>query len=152
MTRSGIEYPRPIVLTSKQLHKKGLERYDEVNGWLKVIPASEINHKLGDMYAMAPEGWYWKFRSVRCYAEWWELTEIPSPVLPIRLTSNDLKKRRLTSHHSVNGLTTVLPADETDFSHFGKNTFAMAPKGYYWKHLDNGFDEWYSLTEIPKQR
>lgn len=78
-TRSGIEYPRPIVLTSKQLHKKGFEEYHaDDRGWMKVLPASKTDFDyFGDVYVMAPEGWYWKFCRVGCYAEWYELTEIP---------------------------------------------------------------------------
>jgi len=78
--------PKPIVdvLSTKELEEKGLSPYCLVNGFLKVVPFSELDilvtldKDVNDKWVVAPEGWQWKKYSEKCYFwfDWYELEPI----------------------------------------------------------------------------
>lgn len=73
------------ILTETQLNAVGLTTNQSINGLRKVIPASELeflivaNKDLRGKWAVAPDGWYWKAYSEKCYFwfDWFELERIP---------------------------------------------------------------------------
>lgn len=77
--------PLAEVLTEAELKKRCLSPDGEVDGWRKVIPASELDilvtagKDMRDKWAVAPEGWYWKAFSEKSYFwfDWFELRKIP---------------------------------------------------------------------------
>lgn len=78
--------PLADILTSDELEARGLKPDTKLNGkWKKVIKASELDilvtasKDVRDKWAVAPDGWYWKAYSEKCYFwfDWYELEPIP---------------------------------------------------------------------------
>lgn len=77
--------PLADILSESELNAVGLTTNQSINGWRKVIPASELefliiaNKDVRGKWAVAPEGWYWKAYSEKCYFwfDWFELERIP---------------------------------------------------------------------------
>ena len=90
MASSTNKVPKPTkpladILTEAELASRGLSPDGEVDGWRKVIPASELDmlviagKDVRGKWAVAPDGWYWKAFSEKAYFwfDWFELREIP---------------------------------------------------------------------------
>jgi hypothetical protein len=83
-TEDIISEPIAEILTEAELKERGLNP-DENIRWRKVIPASELDilvtagNDVRGKWAVAPEGWYWKEFSKKCYYwfDWYELRKIP---------------------------------------------------------------------------
>jgi hypothetical protein len=77
--------PLAEIFTEAELKERGLSPNASVDGWRKVIPASELDilvtagKDVRGKWALAPEGWYWKAFSEKSYFwfDWFELREIP---------------------------------------------------------------------------
>jgi len=77
--------PLAEIFTEAELKERGLSPNASVDGWRKVIPASELDilvtagKDVRGKWAVAPEGWYWKAFSEKAYFwfDWFELREIP---------------------------------------------------------------------------
>ena len=77
--------PLAEIFTEAELKERGLSPDGEVDGWRKVIPASELDmlviagKDVRGKWAVAPDGWYWKEFSEKAYFwfDWFELREIP---------------------------------------------------------------------------
>lgn len=77
--------PLAEILTSDELEARGLNKTHSEGGWRKVIKASELDilvtasKDVRDKWAVAPDGWYWKAYSEKCYFwfDWFELEPIP---------------------------------------------------------------------------
>ena len=77
------------ILTTEELKARGLKCPDDNNKskgtWIKVVKASEldimitINVDTTDKWAVAPDGFYWEYCSVKCYYwfDWYKLRKIP---------------------------------------------------------------------------
>ena len=77
------------ILTTEELEARGLKCPDDNNKskgkWIKVVKASKldimvtINVDTTDKWAVAPDGFYWEYCSVKCYYwfDWYKLRKIP---------------------------------------------------------------------------
>ena len=85
---SGVTKPtKPLadILSESELNAAGLTTNQSINGWRKVIPAIElellviVDKDIRGKWAVAPDGWYWKAYSEKCYYwfDWFELEPIP---------------------------------------------------------------------------
>ena len=77
--------PLVNILTTEELEARGLTKNHSEGKWKKVIKASELDmlvtttEDVREKWAVAPDGWYWKEFSQKCYywLEWFELERIP---------------------------------------------------------------------------
>lgn len=78
--------PLAEILTTKELEERGLKPDEKIGTWRKVAKLSELDvlviagdQSVRDKWAIAPDGYYWKEFSEKCYFwfEWVELSPIP---------------------------------------------------------------------------
>jgi hypothetical protein len=79
-----LSIPLAEIFTEAELKERGLIPNASIDGWRKVIPATELDilvtagKDVRCKWALAPEGWYWKAFSEKSYFwfDWFELREI----------------------------------------------------------------------------